>query len=107
MSKHYKVTLIDDLDGTLASETIKFTSEGTSYEIDLTDEHAAESRAALAPWVAHARPKTRPWGGRPVDAPGTSRAIRRWANDHGVPCPVKGRVPQEVRDMYLAATVED
>lgn len=103
MTKRYKVTLIDDLDGTLASETIEFTSEGTAYEIDLTADHAAEFRAALAPWVAHARTKTRRSAGRAVDAPGTSRAIRRWAKDHGVACPAKGRVPQDVRTKYLAA----
>lgn len=46
------VTLIsDDLDGSEAAETIAFSLEGASYEIDLSSAHAEELRNALKPYV--------------------------------------------------------
>lgn len=47
--------LIDDLDGETATQTVPFALDGVSYEIDLTDEHAEELRAALAKFVDAAR----------------------------------------------------
>lgn len=46
--------LIDDLDGTIiedgAGGTFQFSLDGRDYDIDLTDEHAAELTAVLAPF---------------------------------------------------------
>jgi len=39
-------SLTDDLDGSPADETVSFAFEGPSYEIDLSDPHAAELRDA-------------------------------------------------------------
>lgn len=56
MAKHVQVQLIDDLDGvTEATETVSFGLDGVAYEIDLTDRHASDLRAALTTYVGAAR----------------------------------------------------
>jgi hypothetical protein len=51
MAQKVQVVLLDDIDGGSADETLKFTFEGASYEIDLSTAHAAEFRASVAPWL--------------------------------------------------------
>ena len=48
-------TLVDDLDGNTAEETVPFGVDGATYEIDLSMDHAAELRAALERYVAAGR----------------------------------------------------
>ena len=50
-----KIVLVDDLDGTDADRTVRFSLDGVEYEIDLTDEHATELEAALRPFADAAR----------------------------------------------------
>ena len=87
------VTLVDDLDGSEASESVSFALDGASYEIDLSDGNADKLRNALAGYVASARrvdggrrgpgrPKTanKPAQGRPGPAyRAGSRADRRYS----------------------------
>ena len=54
VAKHI-VQLIDDIDASEAAETIVFAIDGATYEIDLSAEHAAQLRDALAVYVANAR----------------------------------------------------
>lgn len=49
------MSLIDDLDGQVANETVTFGLDGKSYEIDLSDANASKLRDALAVYVAAAR----------------------------------------------------
>jgi Lsr2 len=60
MAKSVIVKLTDDLDGADADETVLFSLDGRSYEIDLTSANAASLRAAFKPFVE----KARPHGGR-------------------------------------------
>lgn len=55
MAKRTVITLIDDIDGTDAVETIAFTIDGAGYEIDLSADNAAVFRAALEPYSTAAR----------------------------------------------------
>ncbi len=52
-----KVTreLVDDLDGSPAVATVRFGYAGRDYEIELSEEHAAELEEFLAPYLEHAR----------------------------------------------------
>lgn len=107
MAKKTIVTLVDDMDGSEAAETIAFAIDGTSYEIDLSSDHAAALREAFAPYVAAARRTT----GRNTRSAASGRSggstpkeIRAWAVDHGVEVPARGRVPAGVIEQYLAAT---
>jgi hypothetical protein len=104
------VTLVDDLVGGQASETVHFSLKGRQYEIDLSAENAAKLRDVLAPFVAAARrsdgghrlPRTRV-GDRP---PGSTidRAegaeIREWARQRGHKIAIRGRIPTWILAAY-------
>jgi hypothetical protein len=46
--------LVDDLDGSVAGETVSFELDGTSYEIDLSTKNAEEFRSALRQYIDQA-----------------------------------------------------
>ena len=101
--------LVDDLDGGEASETVEFALDGTSYEIDLSEENARKLRDTLAPYIAEGRrlgARRRSGRGRAAARPagaGSAAEIRQWARANGVNVPDRGRVPAEVRKAYEAA----
>jgi len=102
MAQKVQVILIDDVDGSTADETVTFSLDGTSYEIDLTSRRAAELRDALAPWIANAR-RTNSRSSRSSRSSGDVAAIRSWAKTHGHPVSERGRISAEVRAAYEAA----
>jgi hypothetical protein len=109
MAQRVNVVLVDDIDGTDASETVGFALDGVDYEIDLSDQHAAELREALSLYVGHGR-RT---GGRRRSSKraqssssnegATAADIRAWARENGWDVPERGRVSAEVREAYGAA----
>ena len=48
MAQKIQVVLIDDIDGGDADETVRFSLDGTHYEIDLSASNAARLRNALS-----------------------------------------------------------
>ena len=104
MAKKTIVTLVDDLDGTEAAETIAFAIDGASYEIDLSTDHAAALRDAIAPYVAAARKASRRNARSAPSGRATPQEIRAWAAGNGVAVPASGRIPAGVLEQYLAAT---
>ena len=106
MVQKVSIILVDDLDGAEADETVRFGLDGTSYEIDLTSEHAAELREALAPYVGHAR-KAGSGGRRARSSPTRTGApaadIRAWARENNFDVPDRGRIPADLREAYDAA----
>ena len=112
MAQRVNVVLVDDLDGSDASETVSFALDGVDYEIDLTDQHAAELRDALAVYIGHGRRTggrrrrgQGAGGGRSSSASAGPSAsdIRAWARENGWDVPERGRVSAEVREAYAAA----
>ena len=110
MSRVTEVRLVDDIDGSNASETVTFGLDRRQYEMDLSTRNAAKLRAALAPFVASARPVV--GGGaratvrrRPKSATDRERtaAIRGWAREHGHKVADRGRIPAAVIDAYEKA----
>lgn len=105
MANKVVVQLVDDIDRSPASETVSFGLDSVNYEIDLNDEHAAELRDALAPWVS----KGRRTGGRkstrgtaaPRAAASDAAKIREWARGQGIEVSERGRIPAEIRERYL------
>lgn len=102
------LVLEDDLDGGKAEETVRFSLDGVSYEIDLNEKNASQLREALAPWVGHARRAggrrtnaQRPTGGGRRRSEGAS--IRAWAQEQGYKVSDRGRVSEEIREAYAAA----
>jgi hypothetical protein len=58
MAQRTVIRLVDDLDDTEivdGGETVNFALDGRRYEIDLTNDHADEMRAALDRYVRAAR----------------------------------------------------
>ncbi|HZS20890.1 MAG TPA: Lsr2 family protein [Pseudonocardiaceae bacterium] len=108
MAQKIVVSLVDDLDGGKADETVEFSLDGKNYEIDLSDDHATAFRDALATYVAAGRRPGRAGRGRArTVAGGTStgerernQAIRYWARTQGMKVSERGRIPSEVIDAY-------
>jgi Lsr2 len=107
MAQKVTVSLVDDLSGSQADETVSFGLDGKSYEIDLSSKNADKLRGALADYVAAAR---RPGGGRKAAAASVARrpavdreqnqAIREWARGKGMKVNDRGRIPSEVVEAY-------
>ena len=55
MAKTVIVKLTDDIDGGDADETVFFTLDGKSYEIDVNSANAARVRAAFQPFIEKGR----------------------------------------------------
>lgn len=104
MAQRVHVTLEDDVDGSLAAETLQFGLDGVNYEIDLSDENAAKLRDSLALWVSHAR---RVGGRKQAGKAATSgrndlNEIRAWGRENGYKVSDRGRVPLNVIKAYDA-----
>jgi len=105
MAQRVQVLLVDDLDGGTAAETIPFSLDGVSYEIDLSEENAAKLRDDFATWTAHARRasgRSRQTGGRRQG--GTRRTdlnkVREWGRENGFKVSDRGRVSGELQAAY-------
>jgi len=119
MAQKVQVLLVCDLhaDEVEGSETIAFGLDGSSYEIDVCDEHAAELRDAFAPFVGAARragraPSTPAQrrggrsGGRAAGGSGDKNRvaeIREWARANGHQVSERGRISSTVLAAYEAA----
>jgi hypothetical protein len=99
------VTLVDDIDGGPADETVRFGIGSQQYEIDLNSKNAARLRKQLAPFIARGRPagRTPRRSRRTAASRQRSRDIRAWALDQGIELSERGRIPATVADRYEAA----
>lgn len=102
-----EIQLEDDLTGGPADETVQFAVEGTTYELDLSAQHAADLRRRLAPFIRHAR-RARRRGGQGVVRTAASRErsrqIRSWAEQQGFQVAAHGRLPADVITQYEQAS---
>jgi hypothetical protein len=107
MAKLVHTILVDDLDKVSeATESVVFSLDGVTYEIDLTSDHANELRDGLDRWIAAGRRLPgRVQGRRPsVRASLDETAkIRAWAREQGLEISDRGRVSAPIRDAYRAS----
>lgn len=102
MAQKVQVVLVDDVDGGQADETVAFSLDGVSYEIDLSTARAKELRGDFERWISKARRVgTRGRGGRSGRHSDVA-AIRAWAKANGIAVSERGRVSAEVRQAYAA-----
>ena len=106
MAQKVNIVLVDDLDGTEATETVTFGLDGTSYEIDLNDANAAALRDALSGYVGHARKSS--GGSRRRKSAGSASSsntqdVREWAKSQGMEVSERGRISADVQQAYDAA----
>lgn len=118
MAERVTVELVDDLDGSVADETVHFTWEGKSLVVDLNKKNADKLRKALEPFVAAARPdgtvqaaaprrraaSSSSSGKRPDSSAGAATSvIRAWARENGIEVPDRGRLKPDVVQAWEAA----
>ncbi len=107
MAQKVNIVLVDDIDGSDASQTVSFGLDGTSYEIDLSDTNAGALREALASYIGHARKAggsgRRGRRGASTNLGPSTKEIRDWARSNGHEVSDRGRVSAEVRRAFDAA----
>jgi hypothetical protein len=114
MAQQVVVSLVDDLDGGTADETVVFGLDRKNYEIDLSSKNATKLREALAEYVGVAR---RPGGStrsartaasgaapRPSVDREQNQAIRDWARKQGMKVSDRGRIPADVTEAFHNAS---
>lgn len=107
MAQRVHVEMVDDLDGSEASQTVPFSLDGVTYEIDLSEDNASALRDELGRYVAAARRiggrKVRLATGQTLAGPSGSgtdrernRQIREWAQANGYEVAERGRLSSEI-----------
>lgn len=105
MAKTVSVVVTDDLDGSPDAETVAFSFNGQSYEIDLSQKNLARLQKSLQPFVeagrrtAHRRTPKAARGAVRVDR----AAVRAWAAQQGMKVSERGRISSEVLSKYEAS----
>ena len=107
MASRTIIELTDDIDGTPAEQTVTFTFQGSTYEIDLSKKNLDKLVKAMDPYTTNGRKR----GGR---RSGTSRstskgpdknqlkAMREWGAANGFKVSSRGRVSAELQNAYHA-----
>jgi len=99
MAQKVQVLLVDDLDGTEATETV-------SFGLDLSTGNAGQLRNELAQYVDHARKANAPARRRRARSGAgreQSARIREWAKSRGFKVNERGRIPANIVAEYEAA----
>lgn len=109
MAQKTVVELLDDIDGRPADETIVFSMDGVTYEIDLNTTNATRLRESFAPYIDKARKaggaaraarKDRSAGPRSAGTRERSAEIRAWAKQHGITVNERGRIPANILEAF-------
>jgi hypothetical protein len=104
MAQRVEYKLVDDMDGTTAVETVSFSLDGVSYEIDLTAGNAKKLRNDFASWVGHARRAGGRKSSRKAGAAGARRSdlgeVRAWARKNGHEVSDRGRISAGILAAY-------
>lgn len=108
MATRITTTLIDDLDGSEAAETLVFALDGESFAIDLNKDNAAAMRASMEMYVSAARkykPKGASTPGRKAkdDSKPSSKEVRAWAQENGIQISPRGRIKEAILEQYSAS----
>lgn len=116
MAQKTIVSLIDDLDGGEAHESLTFGLDGVEYNIDLSEANAKKLRSAFATFLPHARRIGRRSAGTTASSSQSKRSttelartremnntIRRWAQENNLKVSDRGRIPIEVVERYQEA----
>ena len=111
MAQRTRVELVDDIDGKVLNdgdgETVVFSLDGISYELDLSRKNADKFRGHFQDFIAAGR-KCDGSRGRTRAASAPSRdydpkAVRKWAESNKVDLPARGRIPRAVLERFRAA----
>lgn len=98
--------LLDDIDGSEAALTRRFTIDGRTYRIDLSTKNSEKLDKALAPFIDNATVESGRRGSGKAAAPKRDydlAALRAWAAKHRVEVPARGRIPAATVERYKAS----
>jgi hypothetical protein len=116
MAQKVTVQLVDDLDDSPITagdgRTVEFAFDGSTYEIDLSNDNVDKFRDAISDYIAAARkvsgrrtsggtaaPKTAPKRGNSEEL----AKVREWAKENGYEVSSRGRISTQVQEAYAAA----
>jgi hypothetical protein len=108
MAQRVVVQLTDDLSGASIpagrGETVTFSLDGQSYEIDLTAKNASGLRKVLRPYIDAGR-ATKVSRRRPVRTrvAADTHTVKQWARANGYQVRDRGRIPNAVVAAFDAA----
>ncbi|HEX6756808.1 MAG TPA: Lsr2 family protein [Propionibacteriaceae bacterium] len=103
MATKVLTTLQDDIDGSEATQTIRFALDGIEYEIDVSDRNANRLRNSLKDFIAHGRKVGGRRGKLASSGQVDTKAVRKWAEANGIEVSTRGRIPTDVVERYRAA----
>jgi nucleoid-associated protein Lsr2 len=104
MATKVLTTLQDDIDGSDATQTVRFALDGVEYEIDVSDRNANRLRNSLSEFIAHGRRVGGKRGRRPASSSDVdTKAVRKWAEANGIEINARGRIPTDVVERFKAA----
>jgi hypothetical protein len=105
MAKTVSVVVTDDLDGSPDAETVVFSFNGQSYEIDLGQKNLTRFQKSLQPFMDAGRRTAQRKAARAARG-GPARidraAVRAWAAQQGLKVSERGRISSEVLSKYEA-----
>lgn len=107
MAQKVIVQMTDDIDGSEAIETVRFSIDGSAYEIDLNEGNADKLRGTLHAYMESGRRLKATRGGkaqaRSTNSRERSAEVREWARANGIKVNERGRIPANVIEQYEAA----
>jgi hypothetical protein len=103
-----QVLFVDDLDGNELpdgqGQTVTFSLDGASYEIDLSKDNADQLREDFKRYTQAGRRLGRQAADRrPAARRGDNATVRAWAKENGHEVSERGRIPAAVIAAYTAA----
>jgi Lsr2 len=104
MAKTIVTQYTDDIDGSKAQGTVRFSYNGAAYEIDLSAKNAKAFERALDPYISAARKVRAGKATRRLrDARSAKRSlaeVRAWAQENGYTVADRGRIPSAVIEAF-------
>jgi len=112
MAHRTRTEMVDDIDGKVLGhgkgETVRFSIDGSSYEIDLSKANARRLRGLFEDYVAAGRKIANGRTRRRTRVAAVTRthepkAVREWAAASGIAVSARGRIPAATLELYRAA----
>ena len=110
MATRSETFLVDDIDGSDASETVRFSLDGKTFELDLSDKNAEKLRSTFKTYTDAARKADFAVNTSKRSTASSNSAkrtdlaeIRDWASKNGYSVSSRGRISSEVTSAYDAA----
>jgi hypothetical protein len=113
MAKVVTTKLVDDLDGTVATKTVRIALNGKAVELDLSARNLKRLEKALSPYLSKGRavaanaPRTATTAKSRRRKAGARRdydiaALRKWAASRRIKVPARGRIPLAIVEQFKA-----